>query len=85
MLNDSVLKAGVNKKLNEILRGFKEGIKERKVILKRRQTVHSHARAPKAGRGLSVCPSTNFHFKLYNFQTTLNLQNFLFLQILPIL
>ena len=58
------LRRGVNMKLNEILRGFKEGIKERKVVLKRRQIVHSHARAPQVGRGLSGCPSTNFHFKL---------------------
>ena len=53
-------------KLNEILRGLKKELKKKKKkVLKRRQTVHLHARATQVGRGLSGCSPTNFHFKFY--------------------
>ena len=54
--------------LNGILRGLKEGIKERKLFLEHQQTVAPNPRAHQVGRGLFRCPYINFKLQILIFK-----------------
>jgi len=60
-----LLEVGVYLDSSEILSSLiKEGIGERKLVLKHHQTVDPNARASQAVRGLFGCPSTNFSVQI---------------------